>query len=143
MPTDMITRIVFRLGVSFHFLCQVTLTSTYNQHSPFLHKSTHIFIPGFSQSFDHEFFCHPPFLIAFKCSLLGSFSFRRFFLFRITNTVSSLPSLRIESIKVTLTNLSLVVFISTDFYAYASNVVLVSIIKKTGISSVLSIHPKR
>jgi len=134
----MINRIVFRLGVTF----SLSLSSNPYKHlkSAFpLFPQEHpvFFIPGFSQSFDHEFFCHPSFLIAFKCNSPRQF----FFLFRITNTVSSLPTLRIECIKVTLTNLCLVVLISTDFYAFASNVVLVSIITKTGISSALSIRP--
>ena len=83
-----------------------------------------------SWPFDYEFFCYPTFLIISKYNFTRKFSFERFFLSRITNDVSFLPSAVTASIMTTNSFSSPVVLIGTDFDPSVLIVVLAGIQKK-------------
>jgi hypothetical protein len=132
MPPGMVTTSVFGLFAGIFTFC---VKWPLEKFEPPPQKN-------FSQPFNHEFFCHPPFLITIKYNSTAKFSFGRFFLFSITKVSVSphQPELNAPQL---LRIFMYLILSSTHFDSFASTIVLVSISKKTGLSSISPTCPKR
>ena len=95
MPSGMIMRYIFQLECSFFLLSDLRISKI---SIPVFYRRAPSLLSQTCHTVSHEFFCHPP-LLHLNVSPIGSFSFGRFFLFRIAPNAISVLSLAItESI---------------------------------------------